>query len=96
MLKNKNQRIEYLENNDNWEFVDSLKINGKEIFRVFKLKNVNIYKIQAHHDQTRYFNERWETYGYWGLFTLSENGLFQSNLNTTEALEIIRHTEVDQ
>ena len=50
MLKNKNQRIEYLENNDNWEFVDSLKINEKEIFRVFKLKNVNIYKIQAHHD----------------------------------------------
>lgn len=96
MLKNKNQRKEYLENNENWDLVDSLEIDGKEIFKVFKLKNVNIYKIQVHHDKNKYFKERWESYGYWGLFELSENGLFESNLNTTEALEIIRHTEVDR
>lgn len=96
MLKNKNQRKEYLENNENWDFVDSLKIDGKEIFKVFKLKNVNIYKIQVHHDKNKYFKERWESYGYWGLFTISENGLFKSNLNTTEALDIIRHTEANQ
>lgn len=96
MLKNKNQRKEYLENNENWDLVDSLEIGGKEIFRVFKLKDVNIYKIQVHHDKNKYFKERWESYGYWGLFTLSENGLFKSNLNTTEALDIIRHTEANQ
>lgn len=96
MLKNKNQRKEYLENYENWDLVDSLEIDGKEIFKTFKLKNVNIYKIQVHHDKNKYFKERWESYGYWGLFTLSENGLFKSNLNTTEALDIIRHTEANQ
>ena len=96
MLKNKNQRKEYLENNENWDLVDSMEIGGEEIFREFKLKDVNIYKIQVHHDKNKYFKERWESYGYWGLFTLSENGLFKSNLNTTEALDIIRHTEANQ
>lgn len=96
MLKNKNQRKEYLENYENWDLVDSLEIDGKEIFKTFKLKNVNIYKIQVHHDKNKYSKERWESYGYWGLFTLSENGLFKSNLNTTEALDIIRHTEINQ
>lgn len=96
MLKNKNQRKEYLENNENWDLVDSMEIGGEEIFRVFKLKDVNIYKIQVHHDKNKYFKERWESYGYWGLFELSENGLFESNLNTTEALDIIRHTEANQ
>ena len=97
MLKNKNQRKEYLENDENWDLVDSLEIGGKEIFKVLKLKDVNIYKVLVHYDKTRYFDERWETYdGYWGLFELSENGLFKSNLNTTGSLEIIRHTEVQQ
>lgn len=91
MLRNKKQREEYLENKDNWYFIDDIKYNGKELFKVFKLKKVNVYKIEAHYGNTRYMSENWHTYG--SMFQLTEDGLYKTYLNKSEVLEIIRNTE---
>ena len=88
MLKNRQQRIEYLYNDDNWDYIDVIKHNDKELFKLYKLKDLNIYKIKAHYDATPYMPEHWNTYG--DLFRLSEEGLYQTYVNQSEALEIIR------
>lgn len=93
MFKNKIQRKEYLENKENWDMINDLEINGQKIFRVLKLKNVNVYTIEYHQTANKYVPDRWQAYGYFGLFTLSEDGLYQESLNTTQAIEIIRNTE---
>lgn len=88
MLRNREQRLEYLESDSNWELLDVMISDNQELFRLYKLKDLNIYKIAAHYGATTYMPEHWGLYE--TLFCLSEDGLYKSYLNRQEALEVIR------
>lgn len=92
MLKNNNQRKEYLHNKDNWEIVGTLSYDQNQIIRLKRLKNTDICKIEVHILKSEYLKERWGDPGYYPMFVI-ENGLYKHAINNTEAINIIKETK---
>ena len=94
MLKNKEERIAYINNADNWEL-----LIDKPLVKIEKLKGVNIARIKtlvSGYDWMKGTPQETEHFSEIGTFELAKDGkTFQSicSLSYTAILEVVKNTK---
>lgn len=96
MLKNNEQRLEYISNDDNWEII-RYEVAKNEInmpvIRLKRLKGTNIYSIEIWADSMGYGQARFMSIG---TKEFKYNGLLKSvyDLSTTQLVAYLREHKI--